>query len=240
MSPLSGLLKCVTPLASQEVRMDRVVLKLCIQVTEWHQRGSSSWVTVQRLLSSPPKLEVAQKQVIWVLSRFNSFTPFTLPFMLKGHFGRVWSSAWVGVKKDCYKVHGHMQNLHSTLHLTLVRPAVRTARQLLVPYLPFLWSRTPRPQKASFEISERSEQPRCHTKTGQTHSLALGGLWGGAGEMQGGSRQIVAASSRRCFFSGIFSAVSVGFNRKKNTELEIHGTCRHGKTMGKVDSLLLF
>lgn len=83
----------------------------------------------------------------------------------------------------------------------------------------------PRPQKASFEISEGSKQSRCPTKTGQTHSLLCGGLWGGAGEMQGGSRQIEGASSRRCFFSGIFSAISVGFNGKKKTEFEIHGTC---------------
>ena len=59
--------------------------------------------------------------------------------------------------------------------------------------------------------------------------------------MQGGSRQMVAASSSRCFFSGIFSATSVGFNRKKKyTESEIHGTCRHLKTMSKGDSWLLF
>lgn len=49
-----------------------------------------------------------------------------------------------------------------------------------------------------------------HTETGKTYSLVLGGLWGGAGEMQGGSKQIVL-SSRRCFFSGIFSAASAGF-----------------------------
>lgn len=41
-------------------------------------------------------------------------------------------------------------------------------------------------------------------------SLVLGGLLGGAGEMQGGSRQTVVLFSRRCFFSGIFSAASAG------------------------------
>lgn len=57
--------------------------------------------------------------------------------------------------------------------------------------------------------------------------------------MQGGSRQMVAASSRRCFFSGIFPATSTGFNRKEYTEFEIHGTGRHFKTMSKGDSVLL-
>jgi hypothetical protein len=62
------------------------------------------------------------------------------------------------------------------------------------------------------------------TETGKTYSLVLGGLWGGAGEMQGGSRQIVVLSSRRCFFSGIFSAVSAGFYGEKYAELQIHTT----------------
>lgn len=94
MSPLCGILKHVTPLTSQDVRMDLLALKLSLGHGMAPKRKQELGHCA--MLSSPSTLEVAQKQVIWMLSYFNSFTSFTLPFRLKGHFVRVWSSHELG------------------------------------------------------------------------------------------------------------------------------------------------